>query len=118
MPPEMFDDMPYSRRRELLNSPSIFERPVTRIRPEYDSATHISPAEHLESMVRLADVMEAHRQRAAAVYDSSIRRFDPNRDAIVWRSTYGFQAHQTRGVVQMSAVDSVASWDGHEPEDL
>ncbi len=69
---------PNSRLRELLNSPSIFERPVTRALPTYDSG----------------------------------------RDAIVWRSTHGFQVLQTRDVVPMSDVESVAAWDGHEPEDL
>lgn len=48
----------------------------------------------------------------------SAPEYDSGRDAIVWRSTHGFQALTPRGVVQMSAVDSVASWDGHEPEDL
>jgi len=44
--------------------------------------------------------------------------YDSGRDAVTYRTTHGFQVHRHEGVVQMSDVDSDASWDGHEPEDL
>lgn len=39
-------------------------------------------------------------------------------DAVVYRTYYDPRIITTHGVVQMSSIDSVATWDGHEPEDL
>jgi len=55
-----------------------------------------------------------------------IMRFAPIRteevywthDTVSYRTTQNIQVLRTRGVVQMSTVESAASWDGHEPEDL